>query len=239
MLIATSSFTDPTDGLPIIAGRTRCSEDADVVRLFPERFRRDPDAPGSWHRFVRDGGAATVRGGTGTQEAAVRERVPIFLENLPASSQATIYAGAERQIRRETRSMWLACKGDMHETGGWLLAHPHSPDRIVHATEPGDDALYSRSSMRLGSERLEAVTAQLPHLRVTGSWHVHPGTDEDDVPSSADRKAWAKWRELDGGFHIGLIATQGRSAGWTDPELHGWLVTEDFCERLALKREWY
>ena len=68
------------------------------------------------------------------------------------------------------------------------------------------------------------------------TWHVHPGTDEDGVPSSADRKAWAKWRELDGGFHIGLIATQGRSAGWTDPELHGWLVTEEFCERLALKR---
>ncbi|HKI24523.1 MAG TPA: Mov34/MPN/PAD-1 family protein [Gaiellaceae bacterium] len=188
-------------------------------------------------RHAGEGTATVTRRNRDATVASVTRSAPLFLPSLPASYQATIYPEAERQIRRETRRMYLACNGDMHETGGWLMAHPHSPDRIVHATYPGDDAPHSRSSMRLGLERLEAVTAQLPHLRVAGTWHVHPGTDEDGVPSSADRRAWAKWRELDGGFHIGLIVTQGRSAGWTDPELHGWLVTEEFCERLALKQE--
>jgi hypothetical protein len=89
--------------------------------------------------------------------------------------------------------------------------------------------------MRLGSERLEAVQAQVPHWIPSGSWHLHPG-DDDGSPSTADRKAWASWRDLDGvGYHIGVIATRGRTGGWTDPELHGWLTTESFCERLRLR----
>lgn len=138
--------------------------------------------------------------------------------------------------------MYLDCRRSdepLHETGGWLLSHRHQPDRVVLATQPGSDARYAPSSMRLGTERLEEIERAYPNLSVSGSYHAHPG-DDDGIPSEADRQAWAKWRELDGGgFHVGVIATEGRSAGWTDPELHGWLVTEDFCEPLVLKREGY
>jgi hypothetical protein len=191
------------------------------------------------NRIIRGGGEGTATVTRGTRdEMAVTRSAPLFLPSLPASYQATIHFEAEREIRREARRMYLASNGDMHETGGWLLSLPRSPDRVVHATYPGDDALHARDAMRLGTERLEAVRAQLPHLRVSGSWHVHDD-DGEGIPSETDRNSWATWRELDGGFHIGLIATLGRSSDWTDPELHGWIVTEDFCERLALKREWY
>jgi hypothetical protein len=134
--------------------------------------------------------------------------------------------------------MFLDClRSDnaMHETGGWLLATKAKPDHVVVATEPGADARYSPSSMRLGSERLFEIERAYPQLLVTGSWHVHPG-DDDGIPSDADRQAWARWRELDGvDYHVGVIATQGESPGWTDPQLNGWLTTDSFCERLRIR----
>jgi hypothetical protein len=182
--------------------------------------------------------ATVSRNGTRISRSAANaeERLPIFLESLPPSYQARLSLKARQAIQRECRRMWLHCGDEeMHETGGWLLADRRIPDHILYATEPGVDALHARSSMRLGSERLEAVEAQIPHWVASGSWHVHPGPDEDGVPSSADREAWANWRELDGvGYHIGVIVTRGRAGGWSAPEYHGWLTTESFCERLRL-----
>jgi hypothetical protein len=45
VLVATRSFTDPTDGQPVRAGTTYVDESAEVALRFPERFR-----PASgWH----------------------------------------------------------------------------------------------------------------------------------------------------------------------------------------------
>jgi hypothetical protein len=61
VLVSIVDFVDPTDGLPIIAGRTRCSEDADVVRMFPDRFKPCPDwGPTDSRALIRAGGTSTV-----------------------------------------------------------------------------------------------------------------------------------------------------------------------------------
>jgi proteasome lid subunit RPN8/RPN11 len=184
--------------------------------------------------LVRAGGSCGIAPSdrTPSSSAVTEEKQPIFLDSAPMY-QVSLDRSARLSIERECRSMFVDSRGDMHESGGWLLSHPGQPDRVVMATRPGADAVYGRSNMRLGSDRLRQVQAQLPHLRVSGSWHAHPG--DDGVPSAADRQAWAQWRELDNvAFHIGLIATC-RSGGWTNLELHGWLVTEEFCERVKVK----
>ena len=56
MLIALQTFTDPTDGQPITAGKTRVSEDADVALMFPDRFRADGERSGVTNRFIRVAG---------------------------------------------------------------------------------------------------------------------------------------------------------------------------------------
>jgi len=39
-LVALESFVDPTDGMPVEAGRTYVSPRSDVYRMFPHRFKR-------------------------------------------------------------------------------------------------------------------------------------------------------------------------------------------------------
>ena len=173
----------------------------------------------------------TEEAGEATQTST---RLPLFLKTIPASYQVNISSTAVRSMQNESRHMWLRSGGDMHETGGWLMSHRQWPDRVVVATQPGGDAAHWRSQMRLGTEALERTQDFLPHLCVRGSWHVHPG-DDDGTPSATDRKAWARWRELDGGYHIGLILIRGEASGWTEPQIRAWLTTSEFCEPLAWK----
>jgi proteasome lid subunit RPN8/RPN11 len=184
-------------------------------------------------RRIRGSATATTRTSADSSQSS---RAPVFLPSLPPSYEAKIGFEAQQAIRKACRSTWLSCRDvPMHETGGWLLSDPRALDRVVVATTAGVDAEHGPDGMRLGSERLEAVRSLAPHLAVIGSWHLHPG--DDGTPSVADREAWAGWRELDRvPFHIGLVATGGRTGGWIDPEFHAWLTTESFCEPLALRR---
>jgi hypothetical protein len=186
--------------------------------------------------IIRGGPSPTLTGNGRPRSAAqvIAEDgvLPIFLESLPASYQVQLSFEARRSIERECRAMFIDSGGDMCESGGWLFAHPGRENHITMATTPGADAVYGRSSIELGSERLNAVRAQLPHMRVVGSWHLH--SSDDGVPSLADRKAWASWRELDDvDYHTGLIVTC-RSGGWVNLEYHGWLTTTEFTERLRV-----
>jgi hypothetical protein len=192
--------------------------------------------------LIRGGGTATVVDRTSSiarsavTHAPATIRAPVFLPQLPPSYEASIGWEAQREIRDECRRMARACRGfDMHESGGWLLANPSALSCIVDATCPGLDAEHGPHAMRLGSERLEAVRAEWPHLRVCGSWHLH--STGDPTPSRADREAWAAWREHDNiPGHIGLIVIPGRDAGWDNPDLTSWITTPDFCEPLAVRR---
>jgi hypothetical protein len=186
--------------------------------------------------IIRPGGTPSVVGGRSAARSTVTAtaKAPVFLDSLAPSHQVTLGFWAQQEIRKECRRMLVACRSEpIHETGGWLLAHPGSLDSIVAATPPGSDAEHQRFSMRLGSERLEAVRSLAPHMVPVGSWHLHP--TDDPTPSPEDREAWAAWRKLDGvPFHVGLIVTRGETA---DPQLDAWITTEHFCEPLALRRQ--
>jgi hypothetical protein len=61
VLVATVSFTDPTDGQPIVAGRTYVARNADVARMFPENFKKAPSRiDGGGLGIVRRGGASEL-----------------------------------------------------------------------------------------------------------------------------------------------------------------------------------
>lgn len=67
-LIATSTFLDPTDNQPVIAGATVVAPEAAVVRLHPERFR--PIERGNLGML--GGGLERVGGVTGFHRAGIR-----------------------------------------------------------------------------------------------------------------------------------------------------------------------
>ena len=71
-LIATSTFLDPTDNQPVIAGATVVAPEAAVVRLHPERFR--PIERGNLG--MPGGGLERVGGVTGFHRAGIRQRAP-------------------------------------------------------------------------------------------------------------------------------------------------------------------
>ena len=169
------------------------------------------------------------RGG-GTAGLAPRSRsdeLPASDPELEPSYEVHLSSGVVQAIRREIRSVPRGL-----ETGGWLLSDPRWHDRIILATDPGEGASFSRTSVSLDFERMEEVQRRFPHLRLQGDFHLHPSYD--DIPSYTDRRAWMRGRQLVGGYYIGIIVTPARSH-LGEPELSGWITTKSFCERLRLR----
>jgi Prokaryotic homologs of the JAB domain len=214
VLIATETFVDPTDGQLVEAGKTRCSEDADVVRLFPSRFRPDREQRRGGRRLIRGGGTAGIPAG---RKPATP--LPTLFEELEPTYMATLGYEAKKTIRADIA--WTEENiGDV-ETGGWLLAAKRNRDYILAATVPGSDATCTRSSINLGVEQLEAAQRKYHHHRVVGCWHYHGCSG--DVPSETDLRAFARGAGLASGYWIGLIATRSRS--WRpEPEISGWVT---------------
>jgi proteasome lid subunit RPN8/RPN11 len=182
--------------------------------------------------IIRGGGTCTVvEGGRSRSFASSSSSVPKFFPTLAPSYQATLGYEAHRDIRREIRSAAVEFDFREVETGGWLLSDERWPDRIVLATDAGEGASYSRSSVHLDLDRAEEMKRTYPHLSLRGDWHLHPTGDE--IPSETDRRAWMRGCELTGDYWIAIVATPARSY-LGDPDLHGWLTTKTFCEPLRL-----
>lgn len=212
MLVAVETFTDPTDGQPIVAGRTRVAPFADVALMFPGRFRPDPGRSRS-RGIVRGGGSASV-----TADRPPATPLPHFYPELEPEYGVTLEYTAEQTILRDVA--WTQEHlGDV-ETGGWLLASEHNPDYIVTATVPGSDATFTRSSINLGEEQLKAAQRRYGGDLV-GCWHHHSyGTA---TPSKGDLRAFTAAVKLGHGTWYSLITAP--STSWrTDLELAGWVT---------------
>jgi hypothetical protein len=68
MLVARMSFTDPTDGQPIVAGCTYVAEDSEVAIMFPQRFRAAQSRSGG-SGIIRAGGTAGITAGSDQRSA--------------------------------------------------------------------------------------------------------------------------------------------------------------------------
>ena len=182
--------------------------------------------------IIRGGGTCQLVDTAGMSRSSIAEdSLPRFYPSLSPSYQVKLGLGAQRAIEREISSARRDF-GPGVESGGWLLADRRWPDNIIVATDPGDDARFSRRSVLLDFDRLEELERAFPHLALRGDWHTHPSGDH--IPSRTDRRAWMRGRELIRGFYVGIVATPP-SGMYRDPELHGWLTTESFCEPLRLE----
>ena len=99
-LIAPTTFLDPTDNQPVIAGATVVAPEAAVVRLHPERFR--PIERGNLG--MPGGGLERVGGVTGFHRAGIRQR---------ADGDWTEVALATRSIERS------GTRGEVYLSDPW------------------------------------------------------------------------------------------------------------------------
>jgi hypothetical protein len=187
-------------------------------------FRRVTDG------IIRDGGTCSVTRVGGTRSRATASESHYYPE-LPPTVSTSVSSSAISTIRAEIKD---GLKG--MECGGFLVAHPGSPDHIVAATGEGPDTIVSRTSVELSFEPLEALAEIAPHLSLAGDWHLHPSGD--DLPSDRDRHAWVTGARRAGGFWTGLIA--GPAPSWLEPPtLSAWATyciggDNYVCERAHL-----
>jgi hypothetical protein len=146
--VATENFTDPTDGQPIYAGLTHCAESADVVRMFPHRFKPDGERGGGpLIRGPANGGTATrVKPAvsrsrdTGSTLSVADEETRELPELRSALSpiEITIVASASARMRDDL--FWLT-RQDAKESGGYLFSKPTRPWQksleVLNATYTG------------------------------------------------------------------------------------------------------
>jgi hypothetical protein len=179
-------------------------------------------------RVIRDG---IVRGNAipvrveGGGNSRTGTPLPKLYEDLEPTYSAELGYTAEKTIRADIA--WTQENIGSVETGGWLLAAERNPDYVLAATVPGTDATFSRGTINLGFEQLEAKRQHGDML--VGDWHLHP--DGNDRPSDTDLRAWTRGAQLAGGCWISVICTPSRS--WRDEaQLAGWIT---FGPRLGLR----
>ena len=225
MLVATESFTDPTDGLPIVAGCTRVAPGAEVAIRFPHRFRPDRERSKS-RGIIRGGGSASV-----TADRPSATPLPTLYEELEPTYRATLGYEAEQTILTDIR--WTQENVGDVESGGWLFTAERNPEYILMATVPGSDSDSTRSSINLGFEQLEAAQRLHRDYEVSGCWHFHPGGG--DVPSETDLRSFTHGAKLGRGCWFSLIVTPSRS--WRpDPEIFGWVTFGPRTDQLITER---
>ena len=78
-------------------------------------------------------------------------------------------------------------QNERRETGGWLLAHPDKPDRILGVTGPGRDAQFAANSVELCRRDIDAAAAHAS-LLVVGNWHTH--LHDSTEPTPTDLETW-------------------------------------------------
>jgi Prokaryotic homologs of the JAB domain len=246
MLVATSSFTDPSDGQWITEGTTYIHESADVARSHPQNFR---PATG------RGSGSIDRLGGTvGLGKPRPRQRAPkrpakkkLLPFGYPSSDvvirarsteltqfTVTLGSGARRTIEDELALVRRELGPD-YEAGGWLYGQYRPRESsdwqtIAVATHAGNSE-YGRSSITFGesatSLMLRSFPPELGHMKHLGDWHSHP-TRGSTIPSEGDARGWA--RSLDEyGFarYTAIIVSPSEGMGWMSPVFSAWTVRRE------------
>jgi hypothetical protein len=236
MLVAVESFTDPTDGVRVEAGRTFVHETADVARLHPERFKPVQGKSNAPITRLHDGATAKLAG-AGSPPTGRRPRRPVSrrpswqLGPTPHSYRDVEVlergeSGFVVDLSTYTKNFILDTirhahrqAGEAVEVAGWLWTPSKRPGQndwltIAHATV---DAVGTPTSVFL-SDPHEART-QLPldldHMTLAGDWHTH-ASKGSTLPSETDARAWAGTADaLARDCYVSLIVSPSSPMGWT------------------------
>jgi hypothetical protein len=244
--VAIQSFTDPTDGDWIEAGRTFVSHQADVFRMFPERFElaRSSGRDGA---ISRVGGSVALVDRPRHKPVSTTKAREIEAFGHPSSEvvirarsteatqfTVTLGSGARRAIEDEISFVHREL-GQDYECGGWLYGQfrPRTSSdglTIAVATHAGDSE-YGRSSITFGETATELMLRSFPpsldHMTPLGDWHVHPSRG-GTIPSDGDARGWA--RSLDEyGFarYTAIIVSPDEGMGWMHPTFSAWTVRRE------------
>jgi hypothetical protein len=237
-LVATRSFTDPSDGQPITAGRTYVAESADVARLFPENFK--PASGRKSGPIIRDGGTATLVDSRKRPAPTVDSSLEVPELRADATSKLTVKlgSGALREIQRELGRASNTML-EVIETGGSLFAGQTRLGvlELVDACGPGEfegEARRMPDAVRISARHAHEIARELrsiwqdENLGVIGGWHTHPRAVAE--PSDQDRisalLAYDALRE-DRGWRapsewLDLILYPDARDGWEGPRVAGW-----------------
>jgi hypothetical protein len=240
--VATQTFVDPTDGVLVEAGLTHCSESADVVRMFPHRFKPIERGGGPLIRGPANGTATRVKPRMSpTGDRAARNLSSELPELRDSTSPVTV---------RLSRSACEAMRGEVFsltrtddlECGGFLFAPvARSWEKAVeirHATETGN-AIRRNASLSMDTSVWEDAENWIQRNNwndvLCGLWHSHPNEIGSDagLPSDSDLAAFLNARDLvhrlrGVAYSVGLIVTLGKTAArgseysWVTPALHCW-----------------
>lgn len=238
--VATENFTDPTDGQPVYAGMTYCSPDADVVRMFPHRFKPDGER----------GGGPLIRGpSTSSTESVTPVTVSTVLENANEARVNQLVDANQAQARelpelRDSTSpvtvrisrlardamreeVFSRTRVDDCEAGGFIFGPvARTWDKTVlisHATETGENAIRRNGSLSMDTEVWADAENWIQRNNwsdvLCGLWHSHPNEVGSDagLPSDSDLAAFLNARDLvhrlrGAAYSVGLILTLGRTA---------------------------
>jgi hypothetical protein len=246
--VATQTFVDPTDGQPVYAGMTYCSPEADVVRMFPHRFRAVERGGGPLVRGPANGTAMRVKPGLSRSYYPGNKRPDEETRELPelrdSTSPVEVHIGrlAREAMRHEVFSL---TRVDDCEAGGFLFAPGvrswQKTIEIRHATETGENAIRRDASLSMDKSVWEDAENWIQRNNwndaLCGIWHSHPNERGSDagLPSDSDLAAFLSARDhihrlLGAAYSVGLILTTGRTAAyrsehsWVTPELHAWVT---------------
>jgi hypothetical protein len=232
--VATSSFLDPTDNQPVIAGRTVVAPEADCYRLRPQAFK--PVERGSLGML---GGEVTRVGGVTGFHRAGRQRTPsrqrpalreVELREHHVDYSVSLGSSARSDILAEIKRAHRAAGQDV-EAAGWLFGQ-YRPRADRDWTEV---ALATRSTERAGtrgevflSDPFEAIAAVrnagYPHLELLGDWHSHT-VRGSELPSLGDARAWAGTMDkLGRSAYVSLLVAPGEELGWMTPKFSAWIA---------------
>jgi hypothetical protein len=241
--VATENFTDPTDGQPIYAGLTHCAESADVVRMFPHRFKPDGERGGG--PLIRGPSTSSVESVTSVTVSHDHERTR-ELPQLQAGSVSPVSVRLSRSARDVMRNqVFDLTRVDDCECGGFVFGPvARSWEKTVeirHATETGN-AIRRNASLSMDTDVWEDTERWIErngwhNEALAGIWHSHPNEIGSDAgqPSDSDLAAFLNARDLvhrlrGVAYSVGLILTLGRTGAyrsehsWVTPEIHAWVT---------------
>ena len=211
-----------------MAGRTHVSDDSDLARRFPERFKlADRRNPGAREAIRVTGGRASLRSPQPRAEPRGREPWRIYpssdvcsVRNEPSPARFRLASDAKRallsildQALRDGREIGALCFG----------AQSGQLTEIVAVTGPGPRAERAPCRFVFDPEHAGEVVDQMTHvgLSVVGEVHTHA---KSVAPSRPDLTGFAATRKLhEVNLYAAIVALPTKTR-WV---LQPWLVSAD------------
>ena len=249
--VAIENFVDPTDGTLVEAGVTVCSDEADVVRMFPDRF-----VPWSGDLAELDRIKRGIHRSRDHTPAPAREPAEIRVPALDMKNLSPVKVRvAPTAHARMLDELFHLTRNDGCEAGGFLFGNPtRSFDkqvRVMIATPTGD-AERGTHAMSLDGNMARSAEASIARGRLDdtllGIWHSHPNTRDTD-PSDADLAALQRVLDIheERGRHaayaVQLIFAASPAFGdtWARPRCEAWVLrsrpygAQPVCERAEVR----